>query len=418
LSREISQISLHSDPLAAPGGPHYGEQNVYVKELSRYLGAFGLKIDVYSRRENDQQPIQEVYSRGTRVIRIPIGPPEEIQEERIIPLLKDIAAWIPSHQIQQGLRYSLVHSHYYLSGVVGIHMKDTWGIPLVHNFHSLGVIQDEILGSGNHKSETRQKIERLICARADRIIATSSQEKTDLIELYQADPEVISIIPCGVNLELFQPLPQSESRADIAFPIDTFLITYVGQLEEVKGLDTLLKAIQLVDNPEIQAVIVGGPPSDKPFLSRAELSREPFQKYIALVDEYGLEKQITFTGGKPRDQLSKYYSAGDITVVPSLYEPIGLTAIEALACGSSVIASRVGGLKSTVQENRVGALFNPRNAEQLAEKIKLIYDQPMINKELRKNARPYAEENFNWKSTARSVGRVYQELIEESDTQS
>ena len=132
MSWEISLISLQSDPLAPPGSPHYGGINVYVKELSRYLGAFGLKIDVYSRWENDQQPGHEDYSRGTRVIRIPIGPPEEIQKEKIIRHLKDIAAWIPSYQIKQGLHYSLVHSHYYLSGVVGIHMKDTWGIPLVH----------------------------------------------------------------------------------------------------------------------------------------------------------------------------------------------------------------------------------------------------------------------------------------------
>lgn len=418
MSWEISLISLHSDPLAPPGSPHYGEKNVYIKELSRYLGAFGLKVDVYSRREDDQQPDQEVYSKGSRVIRIPIGPPQSIQKEKMIGNLKDIADWIPEFQIKHGLHYKLVHSHYYLSGAVGIHMKDTWGIPLVHTFHSLGAIKEEILGSGNHNPGTRQKIEKMICSKADRIIAANSQEKADLIEIYQVDPELISIIPWGVNLKLFQPLPQSESRKDIAFPEDVFLITYVGRLEEKMGLDTLLKAIQLVDNPEVQAVIVGGPPSGKPFLSRTELSREPFQKYIDLVDEYGLEKQITFTGGKPQEQLSKYFSAGDITVVPSLYDPVGLTAIEALACGSSVIASRVGGLPSTVQENRVGALFDPQNPEQLAEKINLIYEQPMINKELRKNARPYAEENFNWKSTAKSVVRVYQELIEESNIQS
>ena len=176
----------------------------------------------------------------------------------------------------------------------------------------------------------------------------------------------------------------------------------------------MLKAIHLIDNPVIQAVIVGGPPSEKPFLSRAELSQEPFNKYIIMIDEYGLEKQITFTGSKPPDQLVKYYSAGDVTVVPSYYEPMGMTAIEALACGSSVIASRIGGLINTVQENRVGALIEPRNADQLAEKIKIFYDQPKINEELRKNARPYAEEHFNWKSIAKSVGDIYQEVLEGS----
>lgn len=418
MSREIAFISLDGDPLALPGRPHPTRQNQYVKELSRYLGGVGLNIDVYSRRKASQQPGQEDYSRGTRVIRIPIGPSGEIQAEKIVPYLKDIADWIPPFQIQQGLHYKLVHSHSYLSGPVGIHLRNTWGIPLVHTFHSLGLIEEEIIGPEGHTPEIQHKIDKLICSNADRIIAANNQEKVDLVELYQVDPEIVSIIPSGVNLDIFQPLPQTESRREIAFPDDVFLITYVGRLEEKKGLDTLLKAIQLIDNPVIQAVIVGGPPSDKPFLSRAELSREPFRKYIAMVDEYGLEKQITFTGGKPQEQLATYYCAGDVTVVPSYYEPFGIPALEALACGSSVIASQISGLMSIVQENRVGALFAPRSPEQLAEKIKIFYDQPQVNTELRKNTRPYIEENFSWKSVTKAVTGVYQDLLESSNSQS
>ncbi|MCD6424837.1 MAG: glycosyltransferase [Anaerolineales bacterium] len=418
MSWDVSFISLHGDPLAELGGPHHGGQNVYVKELSRYLGAFGLTVDVYSRWENEQQPDQEKYSRGTRVIRIPIGPPQEIQKEELIKFLRDIADWIPSYQIQQGLKYNLVHSHYYLSGAIGLHLKNTWGIPLVHTFHSLGVIKEQALGLGDPSPNARVEIEKRLCQSADRIIATNPQERDDLVQLYHTDPEKITIIPCGVNLDLFQPLSQEESKKEIAFSTDDFLITYVGRLENRKGIDTLLEAIHLVDNPSIQLVIVGGTPTDKPFLSWAELSEEPYKKYMAMIDEYGIEKQVTFTGGKSQDQLSRYYSAADITVIPSHYEPFGMTAIEAMACGSSVIASRVGGLKSTVKENKVGALFEPRDASQLAEKIRIVFDQPSMNAEFRKNARPYVEENFSWKSVAKSVTGVYQELIlkgQESD---
>ncbi len=415
MSWEVTFISIHGDPLAPLGGPHHGGQNVYVKELSRYLGAFGLSVDVFSRWESEAQPSPEKYSRGARVIRIPVGPPEAIQKENIIGLLRDIASWIPSYQIQQGLQYKLVHSHYYLSGAIGIHLKNTWGIPLVHTFHSLGAIKEESLGNLDTSPEARLEIEKKLCLAADRIIATNPQEKEDLIDYYQTDPSKITIIPCGVNLDLFTPLPQEEARNAIAFSSDNFLITYVGRLEERKGIDTLLKAIYLADNPSIQAVIVGGPPTDKPFLSWKDLSEEPYQKYMSMIDELGIEKQITFTGGKPQDQLSKYYSAADVTVVPSYYEPFGMTAIEAMACGSSVIASRVGGLKSTVKENLVGAFFEPRNPTLLAEKIKIIYDQPVMNAELRKNARPYVEENFSWKSVARSIGEVYGELLHDNE---
>jgi D-inositol-3-phosphate glycosyltransferase len=413
MSLDIAFVSIHGDPLAPLGGTHHGGQNVYVKELSRYLSGFGLSIDVYSRWENEEQPSEEVYSRGAQVIRIPVGPAEAIQKEKIVSLLKDLASWIPTYQIQKGLKYHLVHSHYYFSGAVGIHLKNTWGIPLVHTFHSLGAVKGESLGDKDRSPDTRLEIEKKICQAADIIIATAPQEKVDLMEFYETDPAKIKIVPAGVNLELFQPLSQSESRSEIAFSADKFLITFVGRLEERKGVDTLLEAIHLVNDPDVQAVIVGGPPTDKPFLSWAELSEPPFKDYMALIDTYGIEKQVTFTGGKPQNELSKYYSASDVTVIPSYYEPFGMTAIEAMACGSSVIASRVGGLKTTIKENKVGALFEPRNAGQLAEKIKILKDQPSMNAELRRNARPYVEETFGWKTIAKSVTGIYQELLQE-----
>lgn len=411
MSRAISFISVHGDPLAPLGGPSHGGQNVYVKELSRHLGAYGLEIDVYSRWEEDKQPSPESFSRGTRVIRIPVGPPEDIPKEKLIGLLKDIANWIPTYQVQHGLHYDLVHSHYYLSGAVGIHLKNTWGVPLVHTFHSLGAVKSASLGDKDPSPDARIQIERKICQEADCIIATCLQEQTDLIDIYKADPAKITIIPCGVNLKLFQPLPQLESKKEIAFSPDNFLITYVGRLEERKGIGTLLEAIALVDNPLIQAVIVGGPVSDKPFLSWNELRKAPFKGYAELIDELGIANQITFTGGKPQEELAKYYSAADVTVVPSFYEPFGLTAIEAMACGSSVIASRVGGLKTSVVENEVGALFEPKNPQQLAEKIKILFDQPTQNTELKSNARPYVERNFSWKSISKEVSEVYQKLL-------
>jgi D-inositol-3-phosphate glycosyltransferase len=413
MSFDISHVSVHGDPLASLGGSHHGGQNVYVKELTRYLAATGLNIDVYSRWEDPEQPEQEQYSRNARVIRVPVGPAEAVQKEKIVGMLKDIASWIPTYQIKNGLHYNLVHSHYYFSGAVGIHLKETWGIPLVHTFHSLGAIKEEALGSQDKSPDTRIQIEKRICQAADRIIATAPQEELDLVEFYGADPERITIVPAGVNLELFSPIPQDEAKTEIAFPTDSFLITYVGRLEKRKGIDTLLEAIHLIDDPRIQAVIVGGPPTEKPFLSWSELSEEPYQEYSSIIDRLGIENQVTFTGGKPQTELSKYYSAADVTVVPSYYEPFGMTAIEAMACGSIVIASRVGGLQTTVVENKVGALFEPREPSQLAEKIKIIMDQPNMLVEMRKNTRPYVEERFGWQAVARGVTEVYQELLQD-----
>jgi glycosyltransferase involved in cell wall biosynthesis len=412
LSGKISFISIDRDPLGSSDGYQSGGQSPFVKELSSNLGDLGQDIHVYTRKDNDLLPDQEELSHGAKVLRVPIGPGRVVPEKRFIQYLKDIATWIPTFQIQHGLHYDLVHTHSYLSGPVGIHLKDTWGIPFIHSFYSLGLSEEELPGSSDPGSNTRHKIEKMICTQADRIIAMSDQDRIDLIEIYQANPEIVSVAPCGVNLETFQPLPQSDSRKEIAFTNDVFLITYVGELSEGQGLDTLLDAIYLLDNPDLQAVIVGGPPSEKPFLSRTELAQEPFLKYLNMIDDFGIERQITFTGSKPHNHLATYYSAGDISVVPSLYEPIGMGAMEALSCGSSVIASRTGGLISVVQENQVGALFEPGNSTQLAEKINLLYNQPKVNEELRKNARPYAEEHFTWKAAANTIAAVYQDVLD------
>ena len=187
MSREISLISIDGDPLAPNGGRQQRGQDGYVKELSRYLGAFGLKIDVYCRWNNDQLLSQEDFSRGARVIRIPIDTPEDIGKEKSIQYLKDIATWIPTFQIKQGLHYSLVHSQSYLSGPVGIHLKDIWGIPHVHSFHSLGYVEEEVFGSNIQGTTPRNKIEKLICSKADRIITSNHQDLIDLTELYQVD---------------------------------------------------------------------------------------------------------------------------------------------------------------------------------------------------------------------------------------
>ncbi len=416
MSWEIAFLSLHGDPLAPLGGTHHGGQNVYVKELSRYLGALGLAVDVYSRWESDQQQEIEKYSRGTRVIRIPVGRPRIIQKEQTVSLLPEIASWIPDFCSRLGQSYQLIHSHYYFSGAVGIYLRNTWKVPLVHTFHSLGSVKELALGNHDPSPSARVDIERKICQAADRIVATTPQERLDLIEHYQAVPEKISVIPCGVNLSLFQPLDQQESKKSIGYAPDDFLITFVGRLEKRKGIDTLLEAVSLINDPQIQIVIVGGPSKEKPFLSWADLAQEPFATYQRMIENLGLENQVTFTGGKPQTALSRYYSAGDVTVIPSYYEPFGLTAVEALACGSSVIASRVGGLKSTIKEGKIGALFEPRNASQLAEKIKILQDQPQENAAFRRNARPYVEENFSWKVVTRQIAELYVSLIEERES--
>ncbi|MDZ7844993.1 MAG: glycosyltransferase [Anaerolineales bacterium] len=412
MSWKAAHLSIHGDPLAPLGGIHHGGQNVYVKELTRHLGALGLEVDVFSRWESEETPDKEIISRNARVVRVPVGPAEAIAKEKTIRYLSAIASWINSYQEKQSAPYQLVHSHYYFSGAVGVHLKNQWKVPLVHNNHSLGAVKEQALGSRDTSPDIREEIERKIFQAADRVIATAPHEKTELVEIYQADPGRITVIPPGVNLDLFAPQDPQQAKSSIGYSPGDFLVTYVGRIEKRKGIDTLLKAVHQADEERLQLVIVGGPPSSKAFLSWTDLGEEPYLPYRDLLEEYNLEGQVTFTGGKPQSELSTYYSAGDVTVIPSYYEPFGLTALEAMACGGCVIGSRVGGLAHTIKEGQVGMLFEPRDAGQLADKILELKEKPNLNLDFRKNARGYVEENYSWRNVTKQIAGVYQEVIE------
>lgn len=410
---KVTFLSLHGDPLAPLGGSHHGGQNVYVKELSSHLADLGFEVDVYSRWESPDQPLTAPITEGARVIRIKVGPPKPVQKEETLSLLPNVARWLSGFWKENQFKYDLIHSHYYFSGAVAIYLKDTWGIPSCQTFHSLGAVKQKALGSKDPSPKQRLKIERRICHSMDRIIATTPQEKSDLRNLYETSPEKVEVIPAGVNLDLFRPLPQDESKLEIGFSPRDFLITFVGRLEERKGIDTLLEAIHIVNNDKIQVVIVGGPPTKKDFLSWSELGEKPYRKYQRLLEKYDLVGQVTFTGGKPQQMLSRYYSAANVTIIPSYYEPFGLTAVEALACGSSLIASSVGGLQTIVKQDHVGLQFEPRNPDDLADQIQRLMSYPPLNEKFRKNARPYVEEKYSWGAVTEQVAEVYRKVLSE-----
>lgn len=413
----IAFISIHGDPLAPLGGIHHGGQNVYVKELSRHLGAQGFRVDVFSRWESPHQPAIEEIALRARVIRVQVGPPGYIPKEATILLLPELAQWIAHFREKHRANYRLIHGHYYFSGAVALDLHTRWQVPFIETFHSLGMVKQRALGQQDTSPASRLAIERQIAQEADQIIATAPQEKSDLITTYGADPVRIRVIPCGVNLELFRPISRRKGRRYVDIPSDRFLLTFVGRLEKRKGIDTLLEAmgVLLTEQPDLplHAIIVGGwPKGQEGQLEITGPEGEEHYRLHEIMTRYGITGRVTFAGGKPQDVLYNYYSAGDVTIIPSYYEPFGMTALEALACGSSVIASRVGGLKTTVVEGEVGLQFEPRNARDLADKIAYLIEHPEINARLRRNARPYVERHYSWPSVAKRVAAVYREVLD------
>jgi D-inositol-3-phosphate glycosyltransferase len=417
MTTPIAFVSIHGDPLASLGGSHHGGQNVYVKEMSRHLGAQGFQVDVFSRWESSDQPGVEEIGPGARVIRVQVGPPEHLPKERTILFLEELADWIDDFQDENRADYRLIHGHYYFSGGVSLSLRERWRVPFVETFHSLGLVKRQALGSKDPSPTRRLEIERKIAHTAERIIATAPQEKADLTATYGADPSRIQVIPCGVDLDLFRPIPRREARDYASIPDDRFLLTFVGRLERRKGVDTMLEAMGLLlserPNLPLHAVIVGGHPKDQePAEMPAPEVRER-RRFRKIMDRYGMADRATFTGGLPQHLLHNYYSAADVTIIPSYYEPFGMTALEALACGSSVIASRVGGLKTTVKEGEVGLQFEAQDPQDLADRIGYLVEHPEVNARLRRNARPYVERHYSWRAVSECVAAAYREVLDE-----
>jgi glycosyltransferase involved in cell wall biosynthesis len=279
------------------------------------------------------------------------------------------------------------------------------------------LVKRQALGSKDPSPTRRIDIERQIAQTAERVIATAPQEKADLTTAYGADPSRIQVIPCGVDLELFRPIPRQEARAYACIPDDRFLLTFVGRLEKRKGVDTMLEAMGMLlserPNLPLHAVIVGGHPKDQDPAEISEPEAQEQRRFREIMGRYGIEDRVAFTGGLPQRLLHNYYSAADVTVIPSYYEPFGMTALEALACGSSVIASRVGGLKTTVKEGEIGLQFEARNPQDLADRIGYLLEHPEVNARLRQNARPYVERHYSWRAVSERVAAAYQEVLDE-----
>jgi D-inositol-3-phosphate glycosyltransferase len=359
----VAMVSVHTCPLAALGGKETGGMNVYVRELSRALGRMGLEVDVFTRSQNPAIPRVVDLGEGARVIHVAAGPEAPLSRPLIHRHLEEFQEGIEAWRIARGLDYDLVHAHYWLSGVVGLALRERWAVPVVQMFHTLARLKNEAARTAEEREpELRVAEEARIVGLADRIVAASPVEQEYLARHYGVDRRRIAVIPCGVDTELFRPGPQAEARATLGLAPGPVLL-YVGRIAPVKGLDTLLDAVaRLRDHGRaLQLLIVGGD-SDEPLDGHeAELRRR--------VGQLRLGGHVRFVGARTQPVLRTYYVAADITVLPSYYESFGMVALEAMACASPVIASRVGGLATTVRDGVTGYLVADGDADALAARI-------------------------------------------------
>jgi len=415
--QRIAMLSVHTCPLAMLGGKETGGMNVYVRDLSRELGRRGFQVDVFTRSQNPAVPRVDSLGQNGRVIHVPAGPKAPYDKNLVYDHLPEFVAGVKRFAESQGISYDLIHSHYWLSGWVARELRRSWDTPVAQMFHTLGRMKDSVAQRPEEREIPRRiEVETQIMAFADRLVAATPLEKAQMVWLYGADPCKIEVVPCGVDLSLFRPLSQERTRQQLGVCDRRYMVLFVGRIEPLKGIDTLFRAMAIVaeDFPhwedEICVCIVGGDASEKPESINAEMER-----LQTLREELGISDLVTFLGAQAQDTLPSYYSAADMVVVPSHYESFGMVALEAMACGAPVIASKVGGLSFTVQDGITGFHVPERDPEALAEKISLLLKDHDLRSRLSVQATQWVQ-RYSWSKVAGQIVSLYRRLVPDQVT--
>ncbi len=405
----IAMISMHTCPLACPqallGGRETGGMNVYVRELSRELGRRGKSVDVFTRFQNTETEEIEAFGYDARVIHLPVGPLAPYDKNKLINYVDEFVEGIEHFALKEGISYDLVHGHYWLSGVAGHKLQKRWNVPLVQMFHTLGELKNSVVKSDEEQEVgTRIETEREVMRWADRIVAATPLERAQMSWFYGADTNKISVIPAGVDTDLFYPRDRAQVRRELGLPdLDTPILLFVGRIERLKGIDTLLESVAVVSRTcsgrNLKVLIVGGG-------GQTEEENAELHRVVQLYHDLNLEEQVEFVGSKPQEMLPLYYAAADITVMPSHYESFGLVAVESMASGTPVIASNVGGLSYTVKDGETGFLVPEENHFALAEQVHNLLKNPELRLQMGKQAAGHAKQ-YAWSNIAAEMVNLY-----------
>lgn len=409
MKARIAFISDHASPLAVLGGVDSGGQNVYVAETARQLARLGYEVDVFTRWEDASLSRIVNWEPSVRVIHINAGPVSIIPKEDLLPFMNEFTRNMISFIRNEEQIYSLVHAHFFMSALVAADVKQQLAIPFAVTFHALGQIRKIHQGSCDRFPAERMDIEARVVKEADKIIAECPQDKDDLVKYYEADPAKISIVPCGFSPSEFSPVGRQEARRFIGVNESDKILLQLGRMVPRKGVDNVVASMVYLQQlaPTCKLVIVGGETDTPDVTSTPEIGR-----LQQLAKELGVLDRIIFSGRKGRDVLKYYYSAADIFITTPWYEPFGITPLEAMACGTPVVGSDVGGIKYSVMDGKTGFLVPPRDPRALAAKVGFLLSNPDLLQRMSDYSRKRVNALFTWKKVANMLSVIYEEIME------
>lgn len=397
----VAMLSVHTSPLDTPGRTKdAGGMNVYMRELARELGQHSIKVDIFTRWTNESTPTIVQVSPNVRVISIKAGPVTPISKHDLYQYIPAFTRHIEEFRRSEFLYYDVLHSHYWLSGVAATQLSRRWDVPHITMFHTLGRLK-QLANPNEPESQLRLEWEQRLIQQADRIITATAEERVQMIRYCGATPNQVHVIPCGVDLKLFIPQNRQQAREKLGLRQQQPVILFVGRLDPFKGPDLLLRAAAMMEE-DAQIVIVGGKLTGDPYL----------QQLRVLSAELKLSSHIRFLGARPQQELPMIYSAANITAMPSYHESFGMAAVESLACGTPVVATRAGGLTTVVRHGETGYLV-PRCPGFFAERLDTLLREPTLLEQMCRSARPSILQ-FSWKSVASQVSDLYDDVLNET----
>lgn len=402
--RRAAVLSVHTSPFEQPGTGDAGGMNVYVAETSKRLAELGVEVEVFTRATSSDLPPACELAPGVTVRHLTAGPFEGLSKEDLPSQLCALTSGLLRVEAQHEPGYfDVVHSHYWLSGQVGWLATERWGVPLVHTAHTLAKVKNLALAEGDTPEPLRRVVgEQQVIAAADRLVANTVQEARDLVTLYDADASRVVTVAPGVDLEHFRPGEASGARTRLGVPPDAVLLLFVGRLQPLKAPDVLLLAAQrlLEQDPtlagRLQVAVVGGPSGsgfDEPELLHRLAAK--------------LDVTVRFEPPSGPDRLRDWYVAADLVAVPSHNESFGLVALEAQACGTPVVAARVGGLTTTVRDGVSGLLVDGHAADDWADALRHGLQRRSL---LSAGAVRHAA-GYSWGRTARGLLTAYRDVL-------
>lgn len=407
LPRRVAVLSVHTSPTEQPGTGDAGGMNVYVAQTAIRMARRGVEAEIFTRATSSEQPPTVELEPGATVRFVAAGPFEGLGKDDLPSQLCAFTAGVLRAEARHDPGwYDVVHSHYWLSGQVGWLARDRWGVPLVHSAHTLAKVKNAAIAAGD-TPEPRVRVigEDQVVAEADRLVANTEIESKQLLDLYDADPHRTVTIPPGVDTDRFRPGDRAAARAELGLPAGAVVLAFVGRIQRLKAPDVLLRAAaELVARVpglrERLVVLVAGGPSGSGLAEPTSLHE--------LAAELGITDLVRFLPPRAGGELVTVYRAADVVAVPSHNESFGLVALEAQACGTPVVATRVGGLPVAVAEGRSGLLVTGHDISDWADALGELALDPGRREQMGRTAATHAH-RFSWDRTTDALLGAYDE---------